>query len=139
MSWLLYALLSAGFAGLVGILGKVGVAEVDSTTATGVRAFVMALVMALTMTVLGSWGKVGTITARPLLFIVLSGTAGALSWICYFKALQLGQAAQVAPIDRLSGVITLVLAVLFLHEKVSAYTVAGSVLMVVGGLLVARG
>ncbi|MDB5099634.1 MAG: hypothetical protein JWM80_4055 [Cyanobacteria bacterium RYN_339] len=139
MNWLVYALLSAVFAGLVGILGKVGVAEVDSTTATGVRAFVMAGVMALAMTALGSWGKLGTLTAKPMLFIVLSGTAGAASWICYFKALQLGQASQVAPIDRLSGVITLVLAIAFLHEKVSTPTLAGTALMVVGALLVARG
>lgn len=139
MSWLAYASLSAVFAGLVGILGKVGMAGVDSTTATTLRALVMAGIMALAMTVLGAWGKVPGIGAKPLTFIVLSGAAGAASWVCYFKALQLGQAAQVAPIDRLSGAITLVLAVAFLHEKVSLPTVAGTVLMVVGGLLVARG
>lgn len=139
MNWLAYASLSAAFAGLVGVLGKVGMAGVDSTTATTLRAFVMAAIMALTMTVLGAWGKVPAIEAKPMTFIVLSGAAGAASWVCYFKALQLGQAAQVAPIDRLSGVITLVLAVAFLHEKVSLPTLAGTLLMVAGGLLVARG
>jgi transporter family protein len=139
MNWLAYAALSAVFAGGVGILGKVGMAGVDSTTATTLRAFVMAGIMALAMTVLGAWGKVPTIGPKPLAFIALSGAAGAASWVCYFKALQLGQAAQVAPIDRLSGVITLALAVAFLHEKVSLPTVAGTVLMVAGGLLVARG
>jgi transporter family protein len=139
MNWLAYALLSALFAGIVGILGKIGVVGVDSTTATTLRAIVMAVIMILTMTALGAWSKVGDIGRMPMVFIALSGLAGAMSWVCYFKALQMGPASQVAPIDRLSGVLTLGLAILVLGEKVTPAVVGGSLLMVAGGLLVARG
>lgn len=139
MSWLGFAALSALFAGLVGILGKVGVQGVDSTIATTARALVMAGVMVGLVASLGTWRQLAEIPRGPLGYIVLSGAAGAASWLCYFKALQLGQAAQVAPIDRLSGAVTLVLAVLVLGEKVSPSVVGGTVLMLAGGLLVARG
>lgn len=139
MNWLAYALLSALFAGLVGILGKLGVQGVDSSLATALRALVMAAVMGAIVGALGTWRQVGSVPKGALLFIALSGLAGALSWVFYFKALQIGQAAQVAPIDRLSGVVTLVLAILLLGEKVSPMVIGGSILMVIGGLLVARG
>jgi transporter family protein len=139
VSWLGFALLSALFAGLVGIFGKLGVQAVDSTFATMLRALVMAAVMVAVVAALGSWKQVTDIPRSTIAFIVLSGLAGALSWVCYFRALQLGQAAQVAPIDRLSGVVTLVLAVHVLREKVSPAIIGGTVLMVLGGLLVARG
>lgn len=139
MSWLAYALLSAVFAALVAVFGKIGVQGVDSTIATAARALVMAGVMVALVLALGTWRQLGDIPRGPLLFIVLSGAAGALSWVCYFKALQIGQAIQVAPIDRLSGAITLVLAVAFLHEKVTVPVACGTALMVVGGVLVARG
>lgn len=139
MTWLVYAALSAVFASLVGIFGKVGVQGVDSTLATTARALIMALVMSALLVTLGKWRQLADIPRGPLVFIALSGAAGAASWLCYFRALQLGQAAQVAPIDRLSGVLTLILAVTFLGEKVSVPVIAGSALMVLGGVLVARG
>jgi transporter family protein len=139
VSWLGYALLSALFAGLVGILGKIGVKGVDSTVATMLRALVMAGVMVAMVGALGTWKQAAHVPRGPMIFIVLSGLAGALSWVFYFRALQMGQAAQVAPIDRLSGVVTLVLAIAFLGERVSPAVIGGSLLMVLGGLLVAKG
>src|ERR1700754_2550639 len=108
--WLVYALLSAFFAGLVAIFGKLGVRDVDSTLATTVRAIIMALGLSLLVAVRGNFGEVKNIDAKGWLFIVLAGAAGAASWLCYFRALQLGNAVQVAPIDKLSIVITILLA-----------------------------
>jgi len=140
MNWLGYALLSAVFAGLVAIFGKVGMRDVDSTLATMARSVVMAL--ALTLLVLGRRDvgeNLRQVSTRAWAFILLAGLAGAASWLCYFRALQLGQASRVAPIDRLSVVITVVLAALFLGEKLTAGVAAGVVLTVAGAILIARG
>jgi transporter family protein len=137
MNWLLYALLSAVFAGLVAVLGKIGVKEVDSTVATAVRAIIMAV---FTVGVIGWQGNLSQISAiprMPLLFIFLSGIAGALSWVFYFRALQVGNASQVAPIDRLSVVFAVIFAVLFLQEKATVPLLLGVGLMVAGAILVA--
>lgn len=140
MNWLGYAWLSALFAGLVAIFGKVGMRDIDSTTATMARALVMALVLvalvAMRSNVIDSLRQ---ISGRGWLFIVFAGLAGAASWLCYFRALQIGQASQVAPIDRLSIVVTVFFAVLFLGEKLTAGTAAGVALTVIGAILVARG
>lgn len=139
MNWLAYALLSALFAGLVAVFGKIGVREVDSTLATAVRAVVMAVALAGLVTLRGAAGDVKQITTRAWLFIVLAGIAGAASWLCYFRALQLGDAARVAPIDKLSVVFVLVFAWIFLGEKMSVGIVTGLLLVCGGAVLIARG
>jgi transporter family protein len=137
--WLIYALLSAVFAGLVGIFGKLGVRDVDSTLATTVRSIIMALGLSLVVAVRGNFAEIKNIDAKGWLFIVLAGVAGAASWLCYFRALQLGDAVQVAPIDKLSLVITILLAALFLGESLTWNIGLGALLVLIGSLLVIRG
>lgn len=140
MNWLMYALFSAVFAGLVAIFGKIGMRDIDSTLATMARSVVMALALvSLVLARRGVGESLRQISPRAWLFILLAGLAGAASWLCYFRALQLGQASRVAPIDRLSVVITVVCAALFLGEKLTANVAAGVVLTVAGAILIARG
>ena len=128
--WIIYALLSAVFAALTTILAKIGVENVDSTLATAIRTAVV-LVMAWGMVfLLGKQG--GAIGAKSWVFLTLSGLATGGSWLFYYKALQMGEASRVAPIDKLSVVITMILAFVVLHETV---TVKG----VIGGILIAAG
>jgi len=138
MGWLGYAALSAVLAGLVAIFGKMGVRGIDNTVATTVRAAIMFVFLLSVAVARGSLGTVRDIDRRALLFIALSGLAGAGSWLCYFRALQLGDVLRVAPIDRLSGAVTLVLAVLLLHERAPLGAWLGTALMVAGALIVAR-
>ncbi len=138
MDWLGYAALSAVLAGLVAIFGKIGVSGIDSTVATTVRAAIMFVFLAGVVAVRGSLAEIRSLDRRALLFIALSGLAGAGSWLCYFRALQLGDALRVAPIDRLSGAVTLVLAVLLLHERAPLGAWLGTALMLVGAVIVAR-
>ena len=140
-SWLLFAILSAVTAALVAIFAKMGLQGIDSTTATAVRAVIMALFLLGVIVFEGETGGVGKILSNSdaLKFISLSGIAGALSWLFYFLALKSGKVSQVLPIDRLSVVFGLVLAVLFLGERVTLQIAAGAVLMVVGAILVALG
>ncbi len=138
MSWLIYGLLSALFASFVAILGKIGIQNVDSNVATAVRAVVMAVATLLFITFNGTIGHIREISMRPLLFIILSGLAGAASWMFYFGALQQASASKVAPIDRLSIVFTLVLAAIFLKEKVNLGMVAGCALIVIGSVLIVK-
>jgi len=133
--WVTYALLAALFAALVAILGKVGVREVDVTLATAVRAVVMAVFLVTAAIVLGKTGGIGSISRRSFLFIVLSGAAGATSWLFYFLALREGPATGVAALDRLSVVLVFVLAVIFLGEAFSAKAALGAALVVVGAVL----
>jgi transporter family protein len=135
-TWIILALLSAMFAALVGILGKRGLEEVDPTLATAIRAFVMAVAMVAVAAGLGKIGGVGKVHENALGWIALSGAAGAASWLCYFAALRLGPAGGVAALDRLSVVFTLVLAALFLKEKLTPQVVLGGLLMVAGALLI---
>ena len=137
MNWILWALLSALFAGLTAVLAKVGVSGVNSNLATAIRT---------TVVLLFTWGiafgsvspsLLGTITRRTWLFLTLSGLATGLSWLCYFRALQLGNASRVAPIDKLSVVFVMAFAALFLHEQLTWHHWAGGTLMVVGALLLA--
>jgi transporter family protein len=137
--WLIYALLSAVFAGLVAIFGKLGVRDVDSTLATSVRAVIMALGLSLVVAVRGNFSEIKNIDAKGWLFITLAGAAGAASWLCYFRALQLGDAVQVAPIDKLSLVVTILLAALFLGENLTWSIGLGALLILIGSLLVIRG
>lgn len=133
--WFIFALLSAVFAALTSILAKIGIAGVSSNLATAIRTIVV-LVMAWEIVLLtGEIGGVRNISGRSWLFLGLSGVATGLSWLCYYHALQLGQASKVVPVDKFSVVISLVLAFLILHETVDAKTILGAVLITAGTLL----
>jgi transporter family protein len=133
--WMVYALLSAAFAALVAVFGKIGITTVDSTLATAVRAVVMAGFLVITSLALGKAKLLSTLDSKTLGFIVLSGIAGALSWIFYFVALKHGPATGVAALDRLSIVFVVVLAILFLGEHFSWRVGLGAVLITVGAAL----
>ena len=133
--WFLFALLSAVFAALTSILAKVGIEGVNSNLATAIRTAVV-LLMAWGMVFLThAQSGLSAISRKSWLFLILSGLATGASWLCYYRALQLGKASQVVPIDKLSVVITLVLAFLFLHEEFTAKSLAGCVLIGAGTLL----
>lgn len=133
--WWLFALGSSVFAALTSILAKIGVAGVNSNLATAVRKTVV-LAMAWGMVFLThTQGGLGSIDKRSWLFLILSGLATGASWLCYYRALQIGDASKVVPIDKLSVVITLVLAFVFLHEKVTLKSALGCVLIGAGTLL----
>ena len=133
--WLLLALLSSVFAALTSILAKVGIEGVNSNLATAIRTAVV-LVMAWGMVFLTNAQKgIGQISKKSWIFLILSGLATGASWLCYYKALQMGQASKVVPIDKLSVVITLVLAFVFLHEQFTAKSFIGCILIGAGTLL----
>ena len=133
--WFVLALLSALFAALTSILAKVGVEGVNSNLATAIRTVVV-VVMAWGMVFLtNAQSGMAEISKRSWLFLVLSGLATGASWLCYYKALQIGDASKVVPVDKLSVVITLVLAFVFLHEKVNAKSLIGCILITAGTLL----
>ena len=139
--WLIYALLSALFASLVAIFGKIGLKDIDSNAATAIRAVVMAVFLIGLVLVQGKYLQVKQIISQPIpmLFVVLSGLAGAASWLFYFLALKNGKASQIVPIDRLSVIFTLILAFLILGEKLSLKAALGAVIIVIGAVLVALG
>ena len=139
MSWLVYALLSAFFAALTAILAKIGVKNVDSNLATAVRTIVILLFAWGIVFYQGTAKQLGSLSQFSVLFLVLSGIATGLSWLFYFRALQLGNASQVAPIDKLSIVLTLILSILILKEKATISVVLGILLMVSGAILVGFG
>jgi len=133
--WLTFALLSAVFASLTSILAKVGIDGVNSNLATAIRTTVV-LAMAWGMVFLtNTQGGVTEISKRSWLFLILSGLATGVSWLCYYRALQIGEAAKVVPIDKLSVVITLVMAFVFLHEQFTAKSLLGCALIGAGTLL----
>lgn len=136
MSWIFYAIGSAFFAALVAIFGKVGLTHVDSTLATTIRSLFMAGFLVLISFVFGKFAFTGSIDSKALTFIVLSGVAGALSWLCYFLALRYGPTTAVAAIDRTSVVIVLVLAVLFLGEPLRWQSALGALFVVGGAILI---
>ncbi len=137
MQWLIFALLSAIFAAAVAIFGKIGLEGVDSTLATGLRAGVMFIFMVLVLLFTKKIPDITTLNRKAVLFIILGGVAGALSWIFYFLALKLGQASKVAPIDRLSVVFVIIFAALFLGEKLTLKVALGTLLIAVGAILIA--
>ena len=133
--WMILAILSAVFAALTSILAKVGIDGVNSNLATAIRTFVV-LAMAWGMVFLtDAQGGIGSISRRSWIFLVLSGLATGASWLCYYKALQMGDASKVVPIDKLSIVITIALAALLLHEQVSLRSILGCILICAGTLL----
>jgi transporter family protein len=137
MWWILFALLSAITAALVAIFGKIGIQNVDTTAATMVRAAVMFIFLLGATLILKKLPELNTISHKALFWIILSGLAGALSWFFYFLALKLGPAAKVASLDRLSIVFVVILAALFLAEKITLKIAIGAVLMVIGAILIA--
>ena len=138
-SWLPWALGSAGFAALTAILAKIGVAGVNPDFATLIRSVIIVGVCALFVTLTGQWQSPGMVGRKTLIFLALSGLATGASWLCYFRALQLGEAARVAPVDKLSVVLAAVLGVTLLGERLSATGWAGVALVGLGAVLVAVG
>ena len=133
--WLVVAVLSAVMAALTTILAKVGIEGVNSNLATAIRTMVV-MVMAWGMVfITNAQSGLSKISTRSWIFLVLSGVATGISWLCYYRALQLGQASKVVPIDKLSVVITLVLAFVFLHEEFTVKSLIGSVLIAAGTLV----
>lgn len=140
--WLIYALLGALMAALVPIFGKVGLQSVDANTATAIRAIVMAVfLVALVILKQGNFEHFSDILAnkRALIFIVLSGIVGALSWLFYFLALKYGKVSQVAPVDKLSVVIATVFAIIFFGEHLSLFNKIGIIFITLGVIFVAIG
>jgi transporter family protein len=134
-TWFFWALLSAVFAALTAVFAKVGLTGVDSDLATLVRTGVIAVVLTAFVIATGKWANPMTLPAKTLLFLLLSGLATGASWVCYFRALKIGDASKVAPVDKLSLVLVAVFAVLFLHERPSVREWLG-ILMVGAGVLV---
>lgn len=133
--WLLYAFGSALFAGMTSVLAKVGIKNTDSNLATALRTVVVLLFSWLMVFIVGSQHTIGMISSKSLLFLILSGCATGASWICYFKALQLGDVNKVTPIDKSSTILTILLAFLFLGETPTVYKAFGVTLLAVGTYL----
>ncbi len=133
-SWQSYALGSAFFAALTAIFGKLGVAEINSNLATFLRTLVILALTAGVVSCQQRWNFQG-LSSRTLVFLILSGLATGLSWLCYYRALQLGNASQVAPVDKLSVALTVVLAGIFLHEPLTVKTGLGALLILAGTLV----
>lgn len=133
--WWLFAILSSVFAALTSILAKVGIKEVDSTLATAIRTVVVVLMAWVMVFITNSQTGISTIDRKSWIMLILSGLATGLSWLCYYRALQLGEASKVVPIDKLSVVLTLILAFVFLHEKFTVKSAIGCVLITIGTLV----
>jgi len=136
-SWLFWAFLAAIFASLTAILAKVGVSDINSNFATFLRTLVVVVALGLLVMLTGQTEKLSSISSHTSVFLVLSGLATGASWLCYFRALQLGKVSQVAPIDKLSVVFVALIAAAFLGERLSAMGWSGVVLIGVGAVLVA--
>lgn len=133
--WFVFAILSSVFAALTSILAKIGIDGVNSNLATAIRTLVV-LVMAWGMVfITNTQAGIMEISKKSWLFLILSGLATGASWLCYYRALQMGNASKVVPIDKLSVVITLIMAFVFLHEKVTPKSIVGCVLIGIGTLL----
>ena len=136
-SWLVWALLSAVFAALTAIFAKIGVEDINSDLATLIRTVVVLISLAAILFATGQLSQVGPISTRSWVFLLLSGLGTGASWLCYFRALKLGNAAQVAPIDKLSVVLVAVFGVIFLGERLGPANWLGIVLIAIGTVLVA--
>lgn len=132
--WWLFALLSAVFAALTSILAKIGIEDVDSNLATAIRTVVVVGMSWLMVFVTNAQSGITNIGKKSWIFLVLSGLATGASWICYYKAIQMGDVSKVVPIDKLSVVFTLVLAFIFLHEDFNAKSLVGCILIAAGTL-----
>jgi len=137
-TWQMWALLSAAFAALTAIFAKIGIENVGSDFATFIRTLVVVAALVLLLTMTGSWQSPSGVSGRTWLFLTLSGLATGASWLCYFRALKIGDAARVAPIDKLSVVFVAVFAVLFLGEKLTLPNWLGVACIACGAILLAR-
>lgn len=135
-SWVIYALGSAFFAALTAIFGKVGVYGLNSNLATLIRTVVILAVIAGIVSLRDEWQKLNLVSARSWLFLVLSGIATGLSWLCYYRALQLGPVSKVAPIDKLSVALVIVLGIVFLGEKLTWAVALGGSLILLGSIVI---
>jgi bacterial/archaeal transporter family protein len=135
MDWRLFAISSAFFAALTAIFGKVGVAEINSDLATFLRTLVILLITALIICARHEWQRPDNLSTKGVLFLVLSGVATGLSWLCYYRALQTGPASRVAPIDKLSVILVVLFAVCFLGERLTWKVGLGSALITAGAVL----
>ena len=133
--WFILALLSAVFAALTSILAKIGIEGVNSNLATAIRTMIV-VVLAWGMVFLtDAQGGITSISRKSWIFLILSGLATGISWLCYYKALQVGEASKVVPVDKMSVVITIILAFIFLHEKVTVKSVIGCILIGAGTII----
>ena len=130
--WVIFAILSAIFAALTSILAKVGIESVNSNLATAIRTIVVVFMAWLMIFITGNQNGIVDISKKSWIFLILSGLATGTSWLCYYKALQLGEASKVIPIDKLSIVITIILAFIFLGEQITLKTLIGCCLIVTG-------
>ncbi len=137
MNWFAWSLLSAFFAGLTAVLAKIGVARVDSNLATAIRTSVILVFVWAVAALFSAPFQLASITRRTWLFLGLSGIATGLSWLCYFRALQLGQASRVAPVDKLSVIFAIALAAFLLHEKLTWHHWLGGILILCGAIVIA--
>ncbi len=133
--WFVFAVLSAVFASLTSILAKVGIEGVNSNLATAIRTVVVVIMAWGMVFITNTQGGISGISRKSWIFLILSGLATGASWLCYYRALQIGDASKVVPIDKLSVVITLILAFVFLHEEFSAKSLIGCILIAVGTLV----
>lgn len=133
--WLVFAILSAVFAALTSILAKVGIDGVNSNLATAVRTLVVVVMAWLMVFITHAQSGLPEISKKSWIFLILSGLATGASWLCYYRALQLGEASKVVPIDKLSVVITIILAFVFLHEEFTPKSIIGCVLIAAGTLV----
>ena len=133
--WILYAFGSAFFAGITAILAKIGIKNTDSNLATAVRTIVILIFSWLMVFIVGSFNTINELTTKTIIFLILSGLATGLSWLCYFKALQLGNVNKVTPIDKSSTILTMVLAMIFLGEKITFLKFISIILIGIGTYL----
>lgn len=137
VSWQLWALLSASFAALTAVFAKIGIENVNSDFATFIRTLVILFALGAILVATGQWQAPSTVSGRSYVFLVLSGLATGASWVCYFRALKLGDAARVAPIDKLSVILVALFGVVFLGERLSLTNWSGIALIAAGAILVA--
>ncbi|CAH1654684.1 EamA family transporter [Chelatococcus asaccharovorans] len=137
LTWQFWALMSAAFAAATAVLAKIGVSEVNSDYATFIRTIVILITVAALLMATGQWQSPGSVPARTYVFLALSGLATGASWLCYFRALKLGDAARVAPLDKMSVVLVAIFGVLFLGEKLSGTNWLGVVMIAAGAVLIA--
>ena len=135
-SWVLFALGSAFFAALTALFGKLGVAGINSNMATFIRTIVILVVTAAILSLRAEWQGLGSVSRYSWLFLVLSGVATGLSWLCYYRALQLGPVSKVAPVDKLSVAIAIILGVVFAGEQLTWQVALGGSLIVAGSLVI---
>ncbi len=133
--WMVFALLSSIFAALTAILAKIGIEGVNSNLATAIRTVVVLLMSWAMVFITNAQGGISTIAPKSWLFLILSGLATGASWLCYYKAIQIGEVSKVVPIDKLSIVLTIIFAVIFLNETVTTKSIAGCVLIGIGTLM----